>query len=156
MRRAAVLLVVVVTACSSGHKQSESPPTTAAARSSTSSSAAATSSTLTVTPTTTTSTSVPKATTTTANASAVRILSFTGPGLVACNAPTSVQLGWTTTGATKVVLKIDDQQFATFTTPKFAGLEYFPCDGKAHRYTLVAAGAGGATATRTITVRNGG
>ncbi|HET9729918.1 MAG TPA: hypothetical protein VFR41_10880 [Acidimicrobiia bacterium] len=62
-----------------------------------------------------------------------------------------MELHWRTTG-TSVDLFIDGQKFASFKQPNFDGLEYFACNGNSHTYKLVAHGANGQTATKTITL----
>jgi hypothetical protein len=71
---------------------------------------------------------------------------------VSCNAPTEIELQWTTSGATKVTLSVDGRAFATYGPGPQDHLEYFACDGRAHTYTLRAeAGSAVATASKTVT-----
>jgi len=87
-------------------------------------------------------------------ASTVRVTDFQSkpPSPVSCNAPTQIELSWTSSGATKVTLSIDGRVFATFGPGPQDHLEYFACDGRAHTYTLRAEGGGQvAAATKVIT-----
>jgi hypothetical protein len=71
---------------------------------------------------------------------------------VSCNAPTQVELKWTSSGATKVTLVVDGRNFATYGPGPQDHLEPFACDGHPHVYTLRAQGGGQvATATKVIT-----
>jgi len=142
----AVLGIFVLGACSSGHKSS--PPSTTSTSSSTT-----TAPTTTSTASSTTTTTTP-ATTTTGSSSTVRITNFTvSPSSpVSCNSPTQIELKWTASGATSVVLAIDGAQFATYGGGAQDHLEPFACDGKSHSYKLTAhAGSATATATQVVT-----
>jgi hypothetical protein len=84
----------------------------------------------------------------------VRITDFTvSPSSpVHCNAPTSIELKWTSSLATSVELSIDGARFATFGGGAQDHLEYFACDGKPHTYLLTArSGSATATATQVVT-----
>jgi len=82
----------------------------------------------------------------------VQILSLTGPpSPVICNAPTQVQLHWTTRGASKVQLRIDGGAvFATYPGGARDPLVPLDCDGETHSYALTARAANGDTATRSL------
>ena len=92
-------------------------------------------------------------TTTTGASNSVRITNFTvSPGSpITCNSPTMVELKWTASGATSVVLSIDGSQFATYSGGAQDHLEPFACDGRSHTY-LLTAHAGTATARATLVV----
>jgi hypothetical protein len=73
---------------------------------------------------------------------------------VSCNAPSMVELQWTSIGATRVTLSIDQRAFATYGSGPQDHLEYFACDGGPHTYTLLAVGGGStATVSKTVTSR---
>jgi hypothetical protein len=57
---------------------------------------------------------------------------------VACNAPTMIELKWTSVGVSSVVLLVDGKPFATYGGGPQDHLEYFACDGATHTYTLQA------------------
>jgi hypothetical protein len=88
-------------------------------------------------------------------ASTVHITDFrvTPSSPVQCNAPTEIELTWTTSGAVKVTLLIDGRTFAAYGPGPQDHLEYFACDGRPHTYTLRAE-AGADTATASTTVRS--
>jgi hypothetical protein len=151
---------VVLTACSSG--KSNSTPPTSSTTVTTASTTSVPGSSTTAPPSNTSSTGVTTASTTTAPAgtsttvsqSSVRITGFTiSPAAPACNAPTMIQVGWTSIRATSVDLSIDGQKFASYGAGPQSHLEYFACDGKPHTYVLTARGPGG-TATAAKTVRS--
>src|SRR5437763_10144183 len=144
-----VLALVSLAGCGSGSKATVPSTTTT------------TSSSIPVTTTTTTEPSsttaaTPAATSTTTSTvvrSSVQISEFTvSPAAPVCNAPTMIQLQWTTVGASSVDLSIDGKPFATFGGGAQSHLEYYACDGKPHTYVVTArAGAATATATRVVT-----
>jgi hypothetical protein len=69
-----------------------------------------------------------------------------------CNAPTMVQLSWTSVGATSVDLSIDGSKFASYGPGAQSHLEYYACDGRPHTYVLTGHGPTGTdTATKTVT-----
>ena len=137
-------MLTVVSGCSSS-KKAETPPTTTTTVSTVPAST-------TTEPASTTSTSAPQ-TTTTATGSTVttaaggtepRITGFTitPASPVQCNAPTSIELKWTSTGATSVALSIDGILFAGYGGGAQDHLEPLACDGKSHTYLLTALGHG--------------
>ena len=142
----AVLAVFVLAGCSSGHKSS--PPTTSSTDSTTTTTETASS----TSTTSSSSTTIPPPTTT-GSSSSVRITDFTvtPSSPISCNSPTEVELKWTGSRATSVVLSIDGSPFATYAGGAQDHLEPFACDGKAHTYLLTAR-AGSATATATLVV----
>jgi hypothetical protein len=72
---------------------------------------------------------------------------------VSCNAPTSVELTWTTTGAAKVELHIDGGlAYAQYPNGAQDHLEPLPCDGKSHTYTIIATDTHGVAATKSLTI----
>jgi hypothetical protein len=167
---AAAVVVVIVglsAGCSGGHGSSSSTttptsfPTTSssgknASRTSTSSRPNAPTTAAATTPTTgthgsTNTTAAPPSTG--GAASTVRITDFRSapPSPVSCNAPTQIELSWTTSGATKVTLSLDGRVFAMYGPGPQDHLEYFACDRRPHTYTLRAEGGGQvATATKVI------
>jgi hypothetical protein len=141
MRRL-VILFVFVAACSSGAKAA--PPTTG---STPVSSVTVVTTTVTNTTTASTTTTVPPV------ASTAKVTTFKGPASVDCNAPTSVELNWTTTGAAKVELQIDaGPVFAHYPNGAQDQLEPLTCDGKSHTYTIVATDANGAATSKSLTI----
>jgi hypothetical protein len=57
---------------------------------------------------------------------------------ISCNAPTMIELKWTSTGVTTVALLVDGKPFASYGPGFQDHLEYFACDGSSHTYTLQA------------------
>jgi hypothetical protein len=141
MRRFAILFVVGLAACSSSSHKSTTTTTVISPTTTTSTSVAVT----TTERPATTSSSVPGATLT--------VVRFTGPpSPVECNAQTTmVELDWEIRGATKTVLSIDGNPFATFTGGAHQGLEPLECDGTAHVYTVRGTSANG-VGTRSLTL----
>jgi len=123
---AAIVASVALGACSSSHNAS--PPTTQP-------------------PTTTTSPSF-------GPASAARIDSLTGPPTPpVCNAPTQVELHWSTHGAKTVSLRINGGPvFATYPNGKSDELVPLACTGSAQTYLLTARDANGRATTKSLTV----
>ncbi len=78
---------------------------------------------------------------------------MTPPSPVSCNAPTMIELKWTSTRVSTVDLVIDGQQFATYGGGAQDHLEYFACDGASHTYELKAR-VGTATVTAVQIVRS--
>ncbi len=83
-----------------------------------------------------------------------RITDFTGPpSPVQCSAPTSIELHWETPVTATVELRIDGGDvFATFPGGRGDHLVPLACDGRAQTYELTVTGAGGGTATKTLTI----
>ena len=70
-----------------------------------------------------------------------------------CNAPTSVELEWTTQGAASVTLRIDGGPvFAHYSDGAHSELAPLTCDGNPQTYLLTARAANGTTASKTITL----
>lgn len=146
---ALAVAAVLLAACSSSTKKSSDTTTT------TTSTAPAT--TTTSLPSATTSTEATGSTTTIhATNNSVKINSFSTVGASnpdECNAPTEVELKWSTSGATKVTLSIDGPGiFSSFPPGSHDGLFPLACDGNTHSYMLTATAADGSTATKTISV----
>jgi hypothetical protein len=76
---------------------------------------------------------------------------YTGNSPVQCNAPTQVELKWTTSGAAAVTMSYDNGVIANYPNGAHDVLLPLDCDGKSHTYTLKAT-APGVSATRSITV----
>jgi hypothetical protein len=78
---------------------------------------------------------------------------FEGPDSpVECNAPTMVEFRWTVQGATSVTLEIDGLNAGSYANGVRTELLPLPCDGEAHKFTLVAVNANGrSTQSKTIT-----
>jgi hypothetical protein len=135
-------LVVLVAACSSD-KKSEPPTSTTAS--------------LATTTTKTTGGSVagtaPASTTptTTASSGSIRVTGLTGPSSpVTCNAQTQlIELSWTTSGASKVELRIDNGDPYHYSNGSHTEMLPLTCDGKSHTYKLTATGPG-TTASKAI------
>lgn len=90
-----------------------------------------------------------------ANGNRVEISGFgyVGPSPVECNAPTSIELRWTASGADRVEMRIDGGPvFARYGNGTRQELLPLPCDGRAHTYEL-AATAPGVDVRRSVTVR---
>jgi hypothetical protein len=158
------IAIALLASCSSGHGSSSSTTSTPTSLDTTSTvSAGSTASTAPVSATPTTrpvgrSTTTVAATPTTSSggstAPTVRVAGYriTPPSPVSCNAPTEIELQWTTSGATKVTLSVDGRLFATYGPGPQDHLEYFACDGRVHSYTLRAEGGGStASATKFVT-----
>jgi len=124
---AAILATAALSACSSGHNAS--PPATC-------------------TPATT------AAPTSAAPASTARIDSLTGPPTTpVCNAPTQVELHWSTHGAKTVSLRINGGPvFATYPNGKADELVPLACDGNPQTYLLTARDANGKATTKSLTI----
>jgi ABC-type Fe3+-hydroxamate transport system substrate-binding protein len=162
MRRPAVpalgflILLVLLAACSGGSKKSRSSSSTSAVAPATTTTSPTT--TGPVSTSTTTATTGPGTATTTTIATSgsnVKISKFTyiGDNPVGCNAPTSIELKWTTSGAAKVTMSIDGSGvFASYPNGTRDVLLPLACDGKTHTYKLTAT-AGGATASQSISVQ---
>ncbi|MDQ1456764.1 MAG: hypothetical protein QOH28_2384 [Actinomycetota bacterium] len=148
-----VLALVSLAGCGSGDKATVPSTTTTA-------SSSIPVSTTTTTELSSTTSAAPAATSTTTSTvvrSSVQISEFTvSPASPVCNAPTMIQLQWTTVGASSVDLSIDGKPFATFGGGAQSHLEYYACDGKPHSYVLTArAGSATATANRVVTSTTG-
>jgi hypothetical protein len=136
---ACALAVTVFGACSSD-KKSTTPPSSTTISSSVTTSSTASSTTSSTGPTATSTT--PPATggtgTTISGASVFSGFTVTPASPVSCNAPTMIELKWTSTGVSSVALLVDDKPFATYGGGFQDHLEYFACDGAPHTYTLQA------------------
>jgi hypothetical protein len=139
---------VLLAACSSSDKKTVVPTTTTIGSTATTTTSVAS---------TTTSTAATATTTTTVHSTntSVKINSFATVGTsnpVSCNAPTMIELKWSTSGASKVTLSIDGPGiFGTYPAGAHDSLFPLACDGHTHTYTLTAS-ANGAVATKTISV----
>ncbi len=81
------------------------------------------------------------------------ITNFRGPGTVACNAPTQVELHWQASGAPKFELRIDGGPVvATYPSGSRTELLPFECDGK-HVYELSAT-VDGSTTKASVSVQS--
>ncbi len=85
----------------------------------------------------------------------VRVVGLNGPSSpVECNAQTElIELSWTTSGATKVVLRIDGGDPYTYSNGAHTEMLPLTCDGKGHKYELTAT-APGTRASQSITLRS--
>ena len=158
-----IVTLVFLAACGSGHSKATPATTT------TGSSAPATS---TTEPETSSSTTVTTASPTTngtgtpgttgssgstsgsSNNSSVQIKNFTfvGNSPVECNAPTTIEMKWTTTGAKAVEMDIDGGgAFTHYANGTHDEMLPLACDGNSHTYKLVAT-APGITVDRSITI----
>jgi hypothetical protein len=151
MQRRVVLvigLLMLAAACSSDKKAQ--PPT------STTTSLAPTTTTTTggSVPGTTPGTTTPSPPTTTGSSgSDIRVTGFTGPSSpVSCNAQIQlIELSWTTSGASKVELRIDGGVPYHYSNGSHTETLPLTCDGKSHIYKLTASGPG-TTASQSITL----
>jgi hypothetical protein len=140
-------LLVLVAACSSDKKALPTASTTTS---------------LATTTTTTTGGSVPSTTpatttpptTTGGSGSNIRVTGLKGPSSpVTCNAQTQlIELSWTTSGASKVELRIDSGDPYTYSNGAHTEMLPLTCDGKSHTYKLTATGPG-TTASQSITLQ---
>jgi hypothetical protein len=82
------------------------------------------------------------------------IRAFTGPrSPVLCTAPTSVELHWQTPVTATVDLRVNGGAvFATYPGGRGDHLVPLTCDGRPQTYELTVHGAGGSTATKTLTL----
>jgi FtsP/CotA-like multicopper oxidase with cupredoxin domain len=146
MRRLVLVLFVIAAACSSSHNASPPTPTTNPESTTTSTVASVLTTTATVALATTTSTPTSKA----------AIVSYTLVGAtspITCNAPTQIELRWTTTGAASVAMHIDGGAALThYANGPQDQLLPLTCDGKSHTYTLVATDRAGVSTGKTLTV----
>jgi hypothetical protein len=160
----AAIAIALLASCSSGRGSSSStstsPPTSVDTTSTRPRGTAASTAPVSTSPTTrparpsTTTAAATPPTSASSTTSTVHITDFriTPPSPVPCNAPTEIELRWTTSGATKVTLSIDGRAFATYGPGPQDHLGYFACDGHPHTYTLRAQGGGEtATASKTVT-----
>jgi hypothetical protein len=141
---AGALVVIVAAAlalgaCSSD-KKSSPPATTTVSSSAPATSSSASSST---TPSTTSTTTTPPPSTggtgtTIATTTVFSGYSVTPASPVTCNAPTMIELKWTSVGVSAVDLLVDGAKFASYGGGAQDHLEYFACDGSPHTYTLQA------------------
>jgi hypothetical protein len=138
-------LLVLVAACSSDKKAQ--PPTSTT----TSLATGTTTTTGSSLPGTTPATTTP--TTAGSNGSNIHVSGFTGPSSpVTCNAQTQlIELSWTTSGATKVELRIDNGAPYRYSNGSHTEMLPLTCDGKSHTYKLTATGPG-TTASQAITL----
>jgi hypothetical protein len=82
----------------------------------------------------------------------VTAFSYVGTSPVECNAPTSIELKWTTAGASTVDIFIDGgPRFARYPNGPQDELLPLACDAKTHTYKVIAT-APGARASKSITV----
>ncbi len=140
MQRHAVLvigLLVLVAACSSD-KKAEPPPTTTTSLAPTTTTTTGGRSGPSTTPATTTPT------TTGNGGSNIHVTGLKGPSSpVTCNAQTQlIELSWTTSGASKVELRIDDGDPYHYSNGSHTEMLPLKCDGKSHVYKLTATGPG--------------
>jgi hypothetical protein len=155
---AAIIALLVLGACGSGHRRSVRDRTTSTPSRVTTSTAAARTTVTTATTMTTVAATAPHAVPTTAPvappSSTVHIDSFAAdqPSPVSCNAPTMIELKWTTRGAARVEMHIDGgSAFATYPNGTQDQLLPLTCDGRAHTYELVAS-AGPERTSKTLTI----
>jgi hypothetical protein len=150
---ACALAVTVFAACSSDKKSTTPPSSTTVSSSATTSSTASTTSSTGPTTTSTTPPTTGGTGTTISGASVFSGYTVTPPSPVSCNAPTMIELKWTSTGVSSVALLVDDKPFATYGGGFQDHLEYFACDGAPHTYTLQAR-KGTSTVTSVQVVRS--
>jgi hypothetical protein len=136
---ACALALVGFAACSSD-KKSTTPPSSTTDTSSVPTSSTASSTTSSTGPTTTSTT--PPSTggtgTTISHSTVFSGFTVSPPSPVSCNAPTMIELKWSSTGVSSVALLVDGKPFATYGGGAQDHLEYFACDGPPHTYTLQA------------------
>lgn len=153
----AIAVLAVAAACSSS-KKSSTPPTTTSTTSSTVSSIPTSSTTAGSSTTTTgagpTTTTAGSVTTVVNDGPTISGFTASPPSPVSCNAPTMIQLKWTSTRATSVALSIDGKLFAAYGGGPQDHLEYLACDGKSHTYLLTALGQGRTATAAKIVASN--
>jgi hypothetical protein len=140
-------LVLLVAACSSD-KKSEPPTSTTTSLATTTTTTTAGS-----VPATPPASTTPTTTAGSGTGSNIHVTGLTGPSSpVTCNAQTQlIELSWTTSGASKVELRIDNGDPYQYSNGSHTEMLPLTCDGKSHIYRLTATGPG-TTASQAITL----